>query len=416
MKGNMMCRSNADGGKRCDGENAKRKTLTEQKIQNKVLETMHPEDREHLEFTINNYEKLVAMAGSDTVSIDEGYEDAVEAKLFRNHEWNTAQEKYHDAANDYETYELAVQGMEYPDTYDKEVYLKQTNSDFAKIHAQYEGLADKNYTGGLSDSDQAKMDSLKMKKHEIISGTQPLPKAEIDKLIKNNPHRSSFKKADKKYQETNTRLKNHYRREQVFNDNEYYQETYDKFSKTNAGKKLTRELAEIETHESISKRALDGGSIKVNVYRKRGNEVEAKNAEKNLAVRHQVSNAYEYNNKYSHINQQITNGSKNIDKNMELPMGAKDSMVQVQTNEQFAKTMTRAESAYGAKYADDTPEVRRSKVANELFARRKVTSVREIASNPELKKFFDGADEKHREFRNKVVDRQARIVANRYEE
>lgn len=414
-----MCKSNAYGGKRCDKENSKRKTITEQKIQNKVLESMDQADQDSLNSVMENYEKFLAMRqtmDSDAIPVTEAYEEDAERELYRNHEWNTAVDKYHDGASSYESYNDAIQGMEhYPGRSDKARYLEETNPEFRKLSEKIDELEEKRYSRSLTESDQAKLDSYVLKKNEMVSQTDKLSSEEVNKMVKANPYTAKFKKAESAYKEVDTRLRNHYRREAVLNDNPIYKEAYTKFAKTKEGKKLVQELAEVETHESISNKALSGGQIKATVFRKRGYEASAVNAEKNLAVRNQVANAYDYNNKYTHINQQIIKGNKDVDKNMELRMGANDDPIIVQTNEQFTKTMERADASYGSKYENETPEVRRAKVANELFSRKKVTSVREISNNPQLKEFFDTADAKHRDFRKKVVDRQARKIANKYD-
>lgn len=413
-----MCKSNAEGGKRCDSHNAEASVALTSEIQNKVLSSMKEVDREFLEATVDAYDGMVQMA-RDTdlpdseLAITEDDNDSVNAKVWNNPSWVTASNKMYDANEKYVDYANAVEGMKEPNTYARKAYLEEFDSEYAKASADLNTLEDKTYGRNPTIAEATKLDKLRTLRAEKLFQLEQPSDEQLKKLSENNPYKEEREKTRKKSFEVEEKLKTHYRKEQVYNNNETYCEAYNAYMSTPEGKKVSAKLAESRVHESISNKAMEGTSYRIRAYEKRGKNTEATLARKNLDARQELSKSYEYSNKYSHV-KKLVDGSKDISKTMTLPSKGNSQSVMVQTSSQFEKTMHRANEAWGHKYENETPEKRRQLIAGELFSRKGVTSVREISSNPVIRGSMDNLDEAHREVKERAVNSQLERIARRH--
>lgn len=413
-----MCKSNAEGGKRCDSHNAEASVKLTAEIQNKVLSSMQEHERENLEALVDGYDTMVELSKQTDFSNEKGSitttdNDEVNERVYNNPSWGTAQTKMSDANDKYIDYYYAVEMIKNPTDDSKRAYLTEFDPEYAKASEDLDKLEDKIYGRYPTISEATKLDKLRtLRAEKVFHFKTPSPE-EIQALSESNPYAEEREKTRKKFFEVESKLKEHYRKDQVYNNSDAYREAYNAYMDTPEGKKISTKLAESRVHESISSKAMDGTGYRIRAYEKRGKEAEANLAKKNLLARQEVSKSYEYSNKYSHV-KKLVNESKDVSKTMTLPSKGNSQSVTVQTSSQFEKTMHRANEAWGHKYENETPEKRRQLVAGELFSRKGVTSVQEISSNPVIRGSMDNLDEAHSEVRAKAVSKQLERITRRH--
>lgn len=411
-----MCKSNAEGGERCNTHTSERRVNLESNLQSKVYKSMADEDRERVDEVVKRYDEYVEitnLVGSDSglFPINEEDNDAVMDKIYANHAWNVANIKSMDVSDERVDYDRTVEAMGNPDHNTKAKYLRHTNPDFQKLEAETDRIEEKAYGRYQTEAEKKKLDKLSAERGKMISAVKPLSNKEIKEHMANNPYAESDEKASAKHQEMTKTLIDHYRKEQVYNRSEAYRKAYNEYAKTPAGRKVIDKIAENEIHENISKKAMEGLERRIRAHEHRGDEIQAKSARNELTRRKHVASAIQFTNKYAHLKKQMM-GSQDVKGNISFDYAGKSLMVQNEA--QFERTMTRADEAYGSMFSEQSPEQRRRSVEKELFKRKGVTSVKGLMNNPSIQSSFEDMAEKQESLKNTAIQFKADKIARKH--
>lgn len=391
-----MCKSNADGGKRCKAHIIERQVALDQEMQKKVIASMGDEEREKTETLMAGYHSQIGEG--KLISNEEDRQAKINSL---NHpSVVSAKNKAIKLAEQWDEEEAVINKMSAPTMTDKVAFASQFNDEYKELQTRIMG-AFINMKNAKDPVERKKFEQeaikLEQKARDIAYRIPALSKKKCDEMAQNTTTAKQVKESIQNYNKEQKEALSYYQNSLLLNKSSEYKNATSSYINTRDGRELLRKVAENRLQSKLSAYSSDRKKLEEHVQlleKSRASEDEIKNAKSNLySVMNNYENlerAYEYTNKHNFL-QKCIDENKDIQNDMKLPsiLGGsherttRDTMVLTAQN--FSKVSREYEAKNWWKYTDATsPKMKNAWVARDLYKTQGITSVEAIKNDPKL--------------------------------